>query len=91
MRINLRDVNDNAPEFTSAFYSFDIDEDTAIGTTVGTVTAFDPDLGPNGSVTYGMTSGWGNDTFDLDPVKGTFSLRRVLDFEEVNTNNYAAL
>ena len=83
MRINLLDVNDNAPQFTTPFYSFDIDEDTAIGTTVGTITAHDPDLDMNGRVTYGMTSGWGNDTFDLDPIKGTFTLRRVLDFEEV--------
>jgi len=83
VRINLLDVNDNAPQFTTPFYSFDIDEDTAIGTTVGTITAHDPDLDMNGRVTYGMTSGWGNDTFDLDPIKGTFTLRRVLDFEEV--------
>ena len=83
VRINLLDVNDNAPQFTTPFYSFDIDEDTAIGTTVGTITSYDPDLDMNGRVTYGMTSGWGNDTFDLDPIKGTFTLRRVLDFEEV--------
>lgn len=83
VRIYLQDVNDNAPQFTAPFYSFDITEDTSIGTTVGTITANDPDLGDNGLVTYGMSSWWGNDTFDLDPVKGTFTLRRVLDFEEV--------
>lgn len=83
VRINLRDVNDNAPVFAQALYSFDIFEDTLIDTTVGSVRASDPDQGSNGHVTYSLSSGYGNDTFSLDPVKGTFTLLRRLDFEEV--------
>jgi hypothetical protein len=83
VRINLRDINDNAPKFPQSFYSFDIDEDTLIDTTVGSVRANDPDQGLNGQVTYSLKAGWGNDTFSLDPVKGTFTLLRLLDFEEV--------
>ncbi|WAQ98689.1 FAT-like protein, partial [Mya arenaria] len=82
VRINVNDVNDNAPKFDQSFYSFDIPEDTAIGTTVGSVRADDLDVGLNGDVLYSLTAGWGNDTFELDPVKGTFKLLRVLDFEE---------
>jgi len=83
VRINVIDKNDNAPQFAKSFYSFDVPEDTSIGTTVGSVRAYDPDLGANGEVTYSLVAGWGNDTFQLDPVKGTFKLLRVLDFEEV--------
>ncbi|XP_053399963.1 cadherin-related tumor suppressor-like [Mercenaria mercenaria] len=82
VRINLRDVNDNAPKFTKSFYSFDIFEDTLIDTTVGSIRAYDPDAASNGQVAYSLTSGWGNDTFSLDAEKGTFTLLRLLDFEE---------
>lgn len=87
MQINLNDVNDNAPKFTQSFYSFDIYEDTLIDTTVGSIRAYDPDQGSNGQVAYSLTSGWGNDTFSLDATKGTFTLLRLLDFEEVWVNN----
>ena len=83
VRINLQDINDNAPKFTKTFYSFDIFEDTDIDTTVGSIRAYDPDAGANGQVAYSLTSGWGNDTFSLDSEKGTFTLLRLLDFEEV--------
>ncbi|KAL4230607.1 Protocadherin Fat 4 [Mactra antiquata] len=82
VRINLRDVNDNAPVFSKSLYSFDVYEDTLIDTTVGSVRATDPDQGQNGHVTYSLSSGYGNDTFSLDPVRGTFTLLRRLDFEE---------
>ncbi|XP_060593807.1 cadherin-related tumor suppressor-like, partial [Ruditapes philippinarum] len=82
VRINVQDVNDNAPKFTKSFYSFDILEDTDIDTTVGSIRAYDPDEGENGRVAYSLTSGWGNDTFSLDAEKGTFTLLRLLDFEE---------
>ena len=83
VRINLLDVNDNPPQFTQLFYSIDVNEDTALGTTIGGVQAHDPDTEENGEVTYFMTSAWANDTFYLDPVMGTFVLRSVIDFEQV--------
>jgi hypothetical protein len=81
--VTLLDVNDNAPAFSEAIYSFDLAEDTPIGTTVGSVYARDDDLDDNGKVTYEMVSDWGSDVFQLDSNKGTFSLRDHLDFEEV--------
>ena len=84
VRLNIDDTNDNAPHFGKHIYSFDISEDTPIGTTLGGVSAHDPDLGAAGEVTYSMTSAWGNDTFHLDRETGMFKLLRVLDFEEVS-------
>lgn len=84
VRLTIDDVNDNAPMFDRNIYSFDISEDTPLGTTIGGVSAHDPDTGAAGIVRYSLTSAWGNDTFLLDPVMGTFKLLRVLDFEEVN-------
>ena len=84
VRLNIDDVNDNYPAFSKPFYSFDVSEDTPIGTTLGGISAFDQDTGASGDVTYHLTSSWSNDTFHLDQVLGTFKLLRVLDFEEVN-------
>lgn len=83
IRLNIDDVNDNAPVFGQTIYSFDVSEETPIGTTLGGISAQDPDTGANGEVTYSLKSAWGNDTFHLDPVTGIFKLLRVLDFEEV--------
>ena len=83
VQLNIEDVNDNDPRFSKSFYSFDVSEDTPIGTTLGSIVAEDEDLGAGGDVTYHLTSSWANDTFQLDHVLGTFKLLRVLDFEEV--------
>ena len=84
VRLDIDDTNDNAPHFGKHIYSFDISEDTPIGTTLGGVSANDPDSGAAGEVTYSLTSAWGNDTFHLDRETGMFKLLRVLDFEEVS-------
>ncbi len=49
--ITIEDVNDNAPVFDSASYSFVTVENVNIGTTLGTVTATDDDYGTNGQFT----------------------------------------
>ncbi|XP_067235634.1 cadherin-related family member 5 isoform X1 [Chanodichthys erythropterus] len=43
LRIAIQDVNDNPPEFAYSQYSLDVDELTAVGTSVGLITANDPD------------------------------------------------
>ena len=57
-RITFRilDLNDNQPQFETAFYHFDLSEDAAVDTPVGTVMADDPDAGVNGNVTYSIRS-----------------------------------
>lgn len=83
VKVNITDINDNAPIFTEVFFSFDVPEDTPIGTTVGLVEAVDTDEGPNGEVVYTLLSTWGQSVFHLDPQMGTISLRKSVDFEQV--------
>lgn len=52
VRVRVRDENDNAPQFSKDIYEFEIDENCAIGTAVGHVSATDADNGPNGEIEY---------------------------------------
>lgn len=84
VRIYVIDENDNVPVFQRNFYSFDIPESSEAGYTVGRVSATDLDSGNNGLVLYEVTSQWGLDYFRLDSTRGTFTLIKPVDFEEVS-------
>ncbi len=66
-----------APEFDEPDYSFDVDEDSAEGTYVGTVSATDPDLGDT------LSYSGGSSEFNVDSSTGniTIAADAVLDFE----------
>jgi len=59
VRVRVRDANDNSPRFSREKYEFRIDENCAVGTPVGVVSATDDDDGANGEVEYRLqvTSG----------------------------------
>ncbi|CAL1535045.1 unnamed protein product [Lymnaea stagnalis] len=82
LRINVIDENDNNPVFGRAFYTFDIAENSDTGYVIGRLLATDADSGNNGYVIYEITSQWGQDYFQLDNNRGTFTLIKALDFEE---------
>lgn len=50
--LRIIDVNDNSPVFESSAYSFSIEENVALGTHVGTVTARDADSGNYSAIRY---------------------------------------
>ncbi|NWI10973.1 FAT4 protein, partial [Crypturellus soui] len=52
VNVTLLDVNDNSPVFYPVQYFAHIQENEPAGTYVTTVSATDPDLGPNGTVKY---------------------------------------
>lgn len=83
VKVNITDINDNAPVFTNVFYSFDVPEDTPIGTTIALVEAVDADQGLNGEVVYTLVSTWGQSIFHLDPQMGTIRLIKNVDYEQV--------
>lgn len=83
----IQDVNDNAPEFRGLPYKATVPENAAIGSLIKSVTTFDPDNGPGGSVTYSMQaigqSGRPeyHSTFRIDPINGKIRLVHSLDYE----------
>jgi len=78
--ITINNVNDNAPDIIAGTYS--IDENSANGTSVGTITATDAD-GLLNSLTFSITSGNTNSAFAINPTTGeiTVNATGALDFE----------
>uniref|UniRef100_A0A8C3WFG7 Protocadherin gamma subfamily B, 1 n=1 Tax=Catagonus wagneri TaxID=51154 RepID=A0A8C3WFG7_9CETA len=59
--LHIGDVNDNAPVFEQASYMVHVAENNPPGASIAQVSASDPDLGPNGHVSYSIVAS------DLEP------------------------
>ncbi|XP_017905732.1 PREDICTED: protocadherin gamma-B5 isoform X20 [Capra hircus] len=59
--LRITDVNDNAPVFHQAAYVVHLAENNPPGASIAQVSASDPDLGPNGHVSYSIVAS------DLEP------------------------
>nr|XP_060490113.1 protocadherin gamma-B1-like [Panthera onca] len=59
--LHISDVNDNAPVFHQASYVVRVMENNPPGVSIAQVSASDPDLGPNGRVSYSIVAS------DLEP------------------------
>lgn len=53
--INVLDINDNAPRFSTQMYNVTVNEDVEVNSTIVTVFASDPDQDENGRVTYTLS------------------------------------
>lgn len=87
IQINLNDVNEFTPSFTS-LPSMSVDEGSAGGTLVGTATAMDGDAtAPNNTITYAATGGTGLALFDVNPATGAVTVKvgAVLNFESTQS------
>ncbi|XP_054573944.1 protocadherin gamma-B1 isoform X11 [Eptesicus fuscus] len=59
--LHIGDINDNTPVFHQASYVVHVAENNPPGTSIAQVSASDPDLGPNGQVSYSIVAS------DLEP------------------------
>ncbi|CAM5089054.1 unnamed protein product [Eretmochelys imbricata] len=82
--INITDVNDNVPFFTSSTYKVSVPEEAAIGTSVAQVLATDLDSGPYGEVQYSILEDPSEDYrfFIIDPETGIISTKASFDREK---------
>ncbi|XP_061629021.1 neural-cadherin-like isoform X1 [Phyllopteryx taeniolatus] len=81
--VNITDVNDNVPFFTSSIYEASVTEGAQIGTSVLQVSANDKDLGRNGEITYSLLSDNSGDhhLFRIEPKRGVICTEAVFDRE----------
>ncbi|KAM8861815.1 neural-cadherin-like [Synchiropus picturatus] len=81
--VNVTDVNDNVPFFTSSIYEASVTEGAQMGTLVLQVSAHDKDLGPNGEITYSLLNDSSGDhsLFRIDPKLGNIYTEAVFDRE----------
>ncbi|XP_032082161.1 protocadherin-8 [Thamnophis elegans] len=83
LTVRVADENDNAPRFAKARYEVALPENNPPGAYLTTVAASDPDLGPNGQVTYRILgTSAPSSLFSVDPRLGVVRVQRSLDREE---------
>ncbi|KAM3920083.1 neural-cadherin-like [Leptodactylus fuscus] len=82
--INVTDVNDNVPFFSSSIYEASVTEGLDLGTFVLQVSASDQDLGLNGKIAYSILEdrSGDHDLFHIDPQTGSIYTATVFDREE---------
>lgn len=85
VRIDVLDVNDNAPQWVQDPITISISEDADIGTSVYKFTAFDTDTKNNGDIRYSLVDPNHNlKMFSIDSITGTLILSSPLDYENVS-------
>ena len=84
VRVNFTvlDENDNVPIFVNVA-NFTIVENSALGTSVGSISATDSDDGSNGQVRYSIVKGNKDDVFQINPISGKITVNGKIDREEM--------
>ncbi|KAF1449873.1 Protocadherin gamma-C5, partial [Spheniscus mendiculus] len=85
--LQIADVNDNAPNFSSPFDTAHVQENSLPGTSVFSVSASDPDEGSNAKLSYSILLNGMQDVpistyFRIDQDNGTIYTVRALDYEQ---------
>ncbi|XP_051649464.1 cadherin-related family member 2 [Manacus candei] len=90
--IDLIDTNDHIPEFPQSTYNLSVMEHSPEGTIISTITAYDPDSGVWGQITYRLLPDDILKIFTVDTMTGTLLVKdgKLLD-RETRSVYYATL
>ncbi|KAM8765246.1 protocadherin-23 isoform 2-T2 [Rhynchonycteris naso] len=80
--IEVLDVNDNPPKFSSLKYHAHVKESTPVGSHITVVSANDDDVGIHAEIIYHIVSGNEKGHFYLEERTGALILTKPLDYEE---------
>ena len=83
--IQILNVNDNTPVITGEPYVATVQENSATGTLVSTITATDGDLSIHGDIQYFIISGNFDNSFDLNSITGALTVIQNIDREMVSS------
>ncbi|XP_012860119.2 protocadherin beta-5 [Echinops telfairi] len=84
VRIEVLDINDNAPEFSQSLYEVRVLESSPLGSLIVPVSARDLDGGIYGTVSYALFQGdEATQPFVIEEATGEIRLKRMLDFETI--------
>ncbi|XP_067424484.1 protocadherin Fat 3 isoform X1 [Emydura macquarii macquarii] len=82
VKVNIKDINDNAPVFVGLPYYAAVQVDAEPGTLIYRVTAIDKDKGANGEVSYLLREDYGH--FEIDRRTGSVTLREAFNSDLSN-------
>ncbi|XP_012583215.1 PREDICTED: protocadherin beta-3 [Condylura cristata] len=87
IRIEVVDVNDNAPECAKPLYEVQVPENSPVGSQVVMVSARDLDIGAYGEIAYFFSQASEDirKTFRMNAKSGELFLTKKLDFESIQT------
>lgn len=83
VNVTILDVNDNAPMLSSSDYEVSVNEDTAVGSVIFTLSATDIDLGDNAKINYRLSphqSTVNKNLFSMDSVSGELRVMSPLSY-----------
>ncbi|XP_053719186.1 cadherin EGF LAG seven-pass G-type receptor 1 isoform X1 [Synchiropus splendidus] len=81
IRINVKDINDNAPVFDKDVLYIEVEENSPVGSVVARITATDPDEATNAQIMYQIVEGNYPEVFQLDLFNGDLTALTDLDYE----------
>lgn len=81
LTVNVQDINDNPPEFTSKHYAASITEQSPVGSEVMRVLATSKDAGINAIIGYSFIGGNEQRKFEINNDTGVITVADTLDFE----------
>ncbi|CRK94042.1 CLUMA_CG007566, isoform A, partial [Clunio marinus] len=86
VKVEIADINDNAPVWEKDPITIEISEDTSVGSLIYNFTATDADTGSNSDIQYKLVKQVPSehDTFAVDPLTGALTLLTTLDYEVIS-------
>lgn len=86
VKVEIADINDNAPVWEKDPITIEISEDAAVGSLIYNFTATDVDTGSNCEIQYRLVKQVPSehDTFAVDPLTGALTLLTPLDYEAMS-------
>ncbi|XP_069753901.1 uncharacterized protein [Narcine bancroftii] len=88
IRVDISDVNDNSPRFIYPLYTAYVTENNAIGSSIFSVTAFDPDAMQNSQMSYSVLETWDQDSsvsayVNINSETGVVYAGKTFDYEQL--------
>ncbi|XP_072120755.1 protocadherin Fat 4-like [Mobula birostris] len=83
IRVEISDVNDNAPRFMKSFYTANVMENNVIGDSIFSLTAFDPDTEQNARLNFTILNSSLASYVSIGSQDGVIFAQRSFDYEQL--------